>query len=310
MLAILNHFRNKGKDISRMLAGSKLVAAIVVLFITMIIGALVFYALEDNWSFKEAMWFTIITSTTIGYGEFAPSTTESRLFWFFYSLISLGVTGYAVSVVGDVVLSFAQARLRQAGLADNKKSFIGRYAKLIASLFSFIFILLVFAAIVQAFEKESHLDTTRAKFHTYGDTLYFMFTTLTTIGYGDIVPTTDGGRAFTSLAALLGLGVLGVLVGQLGESLIAGVVDSEDAAVRTPEERCEAAIRAVGVNFGNNSKFRSILLNVAGDLSEEGSSSSGSGSDSSAASSASGSASSSGSGSGSSSDESASDSSS
>jgi hypothetical protein len=44
------------------------------------------------------------------------------------------------------------------------------------------------------------------------DSLYFCTITLATIGYGDLVPTTDLGRAFTILYALLGLGIVATFV--------------------------------------------------------------------------------------------------
>ena len=43
---------------------------------------------------------------------------------------------------------------------------------------------------------------------SYVDSFYFSTITLTTIGYGDLVPTHDHSKAFTSLYALLGVGVM------------------------------------------------------------------------------------------------------
>lgn len=40
------------------------------------------------------------------------------------------------------------------------------------------------------------------------DSVYFCITTLTTVGYGDLYPETDGGKIFTILYIIIGLGVL------------------------------------------------------------------------------------------------------
>ena len=40
------------------------------------------------------------------------------------------------------------------------------------------------------------------------DSLYFCVTTLTTVGYGDLVPKTDIGKIFTTLYLLIGIGFL------------------------------------------------------------------------------------------------------
>lgn len=42
---------------------------------------------------------------------------------------------------------------------------------------------------------------------SYMDSFYFTGVTLTTIGYGDLVPITDSGKVFTILFSLMGIGV-------------------------------------------------------------------------------------------------------
>lgn len=44
------------------------------------------------------------------------------------------------------------------------------------------------------------------------DSLYFCVVTLTTIGYGDIVPKTDAGKLFTVFYVLIGIGILAAVV--------------------------------------------------------------------------------------------------
>ncbi len=39
------------------------------------------------------------------------------------------------------------------------------------------------------------------------DSVYFCVITLTTIGYGDIVPTTNAGKVFTSVYVIVGIGI-------------------------------------------------------------------------------------------------------
>lgn len=39
------------------------------------------------------------------------------------------------------------------------------------------------------------------------DSVYFCVITLTTIGYGDIVPKTDAGKMFTSVYVIVGIGI-------------------------------------------------------------------------------------------------------
>ena len=45
--------------------------------------------------------------------------------------------------------------------------------------------------------------------------LYFSFITLSTIGYGDITPTTDLGKIVTIVYSIAGLGILAALIGAI-----------------------------------------------------------------------------------------------
>ncbi|WP_340818255.1 potassium channel family protein [Methanolobus sp. WCC4] len=49
------------------------------------------------------------------------------------------------------------------------------------------------------------------------DSLYFSVMTLTTIGYGDLVPVTDSGKIFTIIYVFMGLGILLALINATGE---------------------------------------------------------------------------------------------
>lgn len=44
------------------------------------------------------------------------------------------------------------------------------------------------------------------------DAFYFSFTTLTTIGFGDLYPVTPMGKIFTILYTLIGLGLMGMFL--------------------------------------------------------------------------------------------------
>ncbi|NVK52445.1 MAG: two pore domain potassium channel family protein [Flavobacteriaceae bacterium] len=53
-------------------------------------GSTVYHYLE-GWSWLDAVYFSIITLTTIGYGDFSPKTDGGKLFTIFYILIGIGI---------------------------------------------------------------------------------------------------------------------------------------------------------------------------------------------------------------------------
>ncbi|MEQ9467205.1 MAG: potassium channel family protein [Ekhidna sp.] len=56
----------------------------------LIIGTLVYHELE-GWSYLDAFYFSFITLTTIGYGDFAPQTEWGKIFTILYITIGVGI---------------------------------------------------------------------------------------------------------------------------------------------------------------------------------------------------------------------------
>lgn len=59
------------------------------------------------------------------------------------------------------------------------------------------------------------------------DSMWWSVVTLTTIGYGDVYPTTSGGRLFTALVALVGVGLIAIPSGLLASALTEARVERE-----------------------------------------------------------------------------------
>ncbi len=54
------------------------------------LGGTMYHYLE-GWSWIDSIYFSIITLTTIGYGDFSPQTDAGKLFTIFYILIGIGI---------------------------------------------------------------------------------------------------------------------------------------------------------------------------------------------------------------------------
>ena len=52
----------------------------VVSVTTLITVGSIFYRLVEGWSWVDSLYFTIVTLTTVGYGDLAPSGPGSKLF--------------------------------------------------------------------------------------------------------------------------------------------------------------------------------------------------------------------------------------
>eukprot|EP00658_Telonema_sp_P-2_P065231 TRINITY_DN5452_c0_g1_i3.p1 TRINITY_DN5452_c0_g1~~TRINITY_DN5452_c0_g1_i3.p1 ORF type:complete len:334 (+),score=68.29 TRINITY_DN5452_c0_g1_i3:129-1130(+) len=73
---------------------------------------------------------------------------------------------------------------------------------------------------------------------SYLDGLYFCVVTLTTVGYGDKVPVTDGGRLFVILYGFIGVAMIASALGNLVDGMFDRQQDLVAAALTPPPGEC------------------------------------------------------------------------
>ena len=68
----------------------------------------------ENWTFLHGLYWVVVTLTTVGYGDFAPTDSTSRLVMSFYILLCAGVFGAVISLViaGHLALQKRAAAMR------------------------------------------------------------------------------------------------------------------------------------------------------------------------------------------------------
>tara|TARA_R110002012_G_scaffold309643_2_gene516810 strand:+ start:806 stop:1828 length:1023 start_codon:yes stop_codon:yes gene_type:complete len=83
---------------------SRIYTAFLLLFLLLSFGVSGFVLLAD-YSIVNAVYMTVITITTVGFGEVAPLNDEAKLFTVILILTSVVVVGYALSVITEYILS-------------------------------------------------------------------------------------------------------------------------------------------------------------------------------------------------------------
>lgn len=86
-----------------------------------ILGALVvvaagttFYTIVEDWPVLDALYFTVITLTTIGYGDLHPTTDLSKIFTIFFVLAGVSfLLGFLNFIIGRTVKGQAERRLQK-----------------------------------------------------------------------------------------------------------------------------------------------------------------------------------------------------
>jgi voltage-gated potassium channel len=109
--------------------------------------------------------------------------------------------------------------LKLASYSDAIQTFQKAYTHIKAELAVFgvfsVLILYISSLGIYIFENEAQPE----KFGSIFDSLWWSIVTLTTVGYGDAFPVTVGGKIFTSLIVIIGLGIIAVPTGLFASAL-------------------------------------------------------------------------------------------
>ncbi len=57
----------------------------------MLIGSTLFYSSTEGWSMLDALYFSVMTMSTTGYGDLVPTTDTSKTFTIIYTFLSVGI---------------------------------------------------------------------------------------------------------------------------------------------------------------------------------------------------------------------------
>ncbi len=101
-------------------------------------------------------------------------------------------------------------------------------SKIVVFLFAVLSFVVIFGALLHMIEGPEH------GFTSIPQSVYWAIVTLTTVGYGDIVPQTVAGKALASIVMVCGYGVIAVPTG-IYASELRGAMLQRRAAVKCPE---------------------------------------------------------------------------
>ena len=83
---------------------TKIYTAVFLLVLILLVGVFGYMMISD-YSAIDALYMTVITITTVGFGEVIPLDDESKIFTIFLILTSIVIVGYALSTITEYILS-------------------------------------------------------------------------------------------------------------------------------------------------------------------------------------------------------------
>ena len=98
------------KNIFNRLKRNYLSKVIVSIFSIWFLGALIITFLEkgDFVEIKNSLWWTIVTMTTVGYGDIYPITTGGKIFTSIITLIGIGIVAIPTGLLASSLTSITQ----------------------------------------------------------------------------------------------------------------------------------------------------------------------------------------------------------
>ena len=259
------------KDFMLTMSQRTLMLQTIMFLLYLLVGALVFSTIE-GWPYLDAVYWANVTLFTVGFGDFAATTTLGRALLIPYALVGVISLGLVIGSIRSMVIDggrhrvnarlvekkrrkivkqvvrkgehrtlsalqdedYANATPEEKKMAEYRRrweefnlmrrilteaSVMRRWLALGVSAGSWLVLWLVGAKVFQEFERPYQN-------WTYFDGFYFTFVTLTTIGYGDRTPVSNGGKSFFVFWALLALPTMTVLISTAGNTVVKVVRDA------------------------------------------------------------------------------------
>lgn len=205
-----------------------------IFFFYYFIGGLFYWNVEyrdgEGWSRLDCLYFETVTMTTVGYGDFAPTTDESKVFTIFYIIFGIAIVGRSVNNFAEYIVQYAEKKAKYrdekrrrliqrakkkgdelpAHLLIEKKTVHAtewrHYQGKIVTAFGSIFLIILIGAI---FFTSNEPDI------GWIEAFYFVVVTTSTVGYGDTKLTYDSSRAFAVFYILCSVVLVTLAIGNL-----------------------------------------------------------------------------------------------
>jgi len=98
---------------------SKIYIALILLTVVLLIGVFGFHFLSD-YSWLDALYMTIITVTTVGFGEVEPLDANAKIFTIFLIVSSVFIFAYSISVISEYILGRNSLQILKLKKVKNK----------------------------------------------------------------------------------------------------------------------------------------------------------------------------------------------
>ncbi|KAK2798956.1 Potassium channel [Onygenales sp. PD_10] len=240
-----------------------------IIWIVYLLGGAAIYAHLEDWNYLDAVYWADITLLTDGFGDFAPKTHTGRGLLFPYAVGGILTLALVVSSIRDLMLERGKKAIiaRRTELArrriakkvrtgkggvpwiklppisdpvllseaqrQEEEFYLMRKIHEITSL-KLKWVMLAIAVTawlgLWTLGALAFFLSQRQQGWTYFESLYFAYTSLLTIGYGDFVPKMTWGKPFFVFWSLLAIPTMTILISSMGGTIAKFLDDATNYA--------------------------------------------------------------------------------
>lgn len=162
---------------------------------------------QEQWTLLGTIFYLTHLSTTVGYGSSHPQTGSGQIATIIFALIGIPIMGYTLAQIAKLELQGVVSIL--SGCCDIQLSGTRRQ-------------MIVLWCLLSVFMFGGAWVYTILEPWSYRESLYFCFVTLSTVGFGDYLPSSPKSKVFSIFYMIFGLGVcmliIAVLTGLVAET--------------------------------------------------------------------------------------------
>jgi len=215
----------------------KLIYCIYGIALYLLVGTLFYSVVFETWSVVDSLYFSVVTFTTVGYGDFYPTSHMARLFTSIFSMVGISFLGLALGVIGNKVIEMKLDTVAKEMSEQNAHAVFQAYgvfskscldltfgenenSKVEGSLvtpslpFRFIHALCQYLPAI-AFVAGGSIFIAWFEGWNWSQAFYYGTMTTTTVGYGDLVPTTSPMRLFAIFYIPVSVAIMGNILGSV-----------------------------------------------------------------------------------------------
>lgn len=214
-----------------------------------------FFSFAEGMEWGDALYLSTVTMTTVGYGDLVPTSNASKAFAICYILLGLSLVATCIGVL----IGRLQGSVDAAASAAVSKRHKYLYQALRSA--ATVILLLAIGATYMAYAEDWPML----------DALYWAVVTASSVGYGDLVPTSQSTRVFASVYVLIACGGLAVSMSNFG-SIIMAIEADHRANQMVQRGVTEAMIREMdsdGSGGISRAEFLEYMLVAMGKLEAE-----------------------------------------